>query len=442
MTFLTALYVNCGPAYALLFAMLCVASVLPRRSRFPARATAGAGLFVLLSLTLLLFDQTAQDYLYVRTLYYYAMYAVIVLLIWSCFLATFIETLYVTTVGAILQHFMFSFSEIILLASQLWGRPINSSSAIYAAGNTVFYIVSYAAVAFLFNRYLKNSILSINKIRLIVPIILLPTSTTLMNMLIELTPHDPQQMLYYRFYSIMVCASVFCIMLGVFETGKIQREMELIKQVNARQTEQYEMKKELIDLINIRCHDLKKQVNLMTDMRRYYDEEELRRIEHDLFLYDFMAHTGNEILDVILTDKGLRCEREKIKLTYLIDGAQLDFIQPTDMYAIFGNLFDNAIESVIRLKDPEKRVISMKMTTVGDMIYLHMFNYCQDEGLTFVDGLPQTTKEDRTNHGFGMKSIRMSVEKYGGELQVCTENSIFNVNIMLCRMGGAPDGSF
>lgn len=434
MTFLTALYSNCGPAYALLFAMLCVASVLPVRNRFLARIVISLGIFAVLSMALLLFNTAAANYTYVRTGYYYAMYVAAVMLIWFCYRCTFIETLYVSTVGAIIQHLMFSLTEIILLVSRLCSREIHIDATAYAIVNTVFYAISYAVILFLFNRYLKVSVLTINKARLIIPIILLPTSTTLMNMLIEMSPQQPQQMLYYRLYSTMVCVSMFCIMLGVFETGKIQHEMEIIKQVNARQREQYEMKKDLIDLVNVRYHDLKKQLNAGVNLHQYYSPEELQQIENDLIPYDFLAHTGNEILDVILTDKGLTCNREQIKLTYLIDGERLDFIHSTDMYAIFGNLLDNAIESVMHLNNPEMRVISMKMTTVGDMIYIHTFNYCDSKSLVFVDGLPQTTKQDPANHGYGMKSIRMSVEKYGGEMLVSAEDNIFNVNIMLCNV--------
>lgn len=150
-------------------------------------------------------------------------------------------------------------------------------------------------------------------------------------------------------------------------------------------------------------------------------------------MYDSMADTGNEILDIILTDMGFRCEKEGIKLTYLIDGSLLNFMDPMDIHAIFGNLFDNAFECVRKLKDPEKRIISLKMTAVGEMLYFHAFNY-YDSDLKFEDGLPQTTKENAENHGLGMKSIRMSVKKYGGVLTVTTEDYIFNVNFMLCRI--------
>ena len=51
--------------------------------------------------------------------------------------------------------------------------------------------------------------------------------------------------------------------------------------------------------------------------------------------------------------------------------------------------------------------------------------------LRFDGGLPRTTKRDTENHGFGMRSVRASLKKYGGELRISAENQLFNVNFLL-----------
>ena len=47
-----------------------------------------------------------------------------------------------------------------------------------------------------------------------------------------------------------------------------------------------------------------------------------------------------------------------------------------------------------------------------------------------IDGLPQTTKADKANHGFGVKSIKMIVEKYNGEIDFAIENDRFSLMIL------------
>lgn len=54
----------------------------------------------------------------------------------------------------------------------------------------------------------------------------------------------------------------------------------------------------------------------------------------------------------------------------MVDGSMLNFMKTTDVYALFGNLMDNAIESVIKEEDDEKRIISI---SVKEKIREHIF---------------------------------------------------------------------
>mgnify|MGYP000110845584 FL=1 len=51
-------------------------------------------------------------------------------------------------------------------------------------------------------------------------------------------------------------------------------------------------------------------------------------------------------------------------------------------------------------------------------------------GLDFKDGLPQTTKDDKNYHGFGMRSIRMIVNKYEGALSAYAKDGVYYLNII------------
>lgn len=49
----------------------------------------------------------------------------------------------------------------------------------------------------------------------------------------------------------------------------------------------------------------------------------------------------------------------------------------------------------------------------------------------FRNGLPITTHQDATRHGFGMKSMLHTVEQYGGTMQVDDTDSVFTLRILL-----------
>ena len=49
----------------------------------------------------------------------------------------------------------------------------------------------------------------------------------------------------------------------------------------------------------------------------------------------------------------------------------------------------------------------------------------------FVDGMPQTSKEDRLNHGFGTKSMAMVVERHGGTLTMEAQGDLFCLDALI-----------
>lgn len=188
-----------------------------------------------------------------------------------------------------------------------------------------------------------------------------------------------------------------------------------------------EISKENIELINIKCHDIKNQIATLGDR---VPQEEIRELERAVDIYDMAFKTGNEALDVLMVEKLMVCENKNIRLDCMMDGKLLSFMKQSDVYALFGNAVDNAIEAVERIVNEERRYISVRVRMEKGMLVIHFENYYEGE-IAFVKGLPQTTKEDKRYHGFGMKSIRMIVEKYQGHFSVGAKDGIFTLNILL-----------
>ena len=75
-------------------------------------------------------------------------------------------------------------------------------------------------------------------------------------------------------------------------------------------------------------------------------------------------------------------------------------------------------------------MINLTVKEKGGIVLVQEENYFDGE-IKFEDGLPLTTKNDRNYHGFGMRSLRMIVKKYGGELTANVTDDIFRLNIIL-----------
>lgn len=194
-----------------------------------------------------------------------------------------------------------------------------------------------------------------------------------------------------------------------------------------QQKQQMKLSRETIDLINIKCHDIKNQI---ASIGNHISEEELAELNRAISIYDTAFKSGNEALDVLLMEKFMQCENKKIRLDCMMEGELLSFMKQSDIYSLFGNAIDNAIEAVDKLTDEEKRCINIRVKESRGMLMIHFENYHMGV-VSFDDGLPETTKKDKRYHGFGMKSIRMITEKYHGYLSAGSKDGIFSLNILL-----------
>ena len=212
----------------------------------------------------------------------------------------------------------------------------------------------------------------------------------------------------------------------------LERELSTFRRMLRMRQEHYELSKENIELINVKCHDIRRHITSLyaREAGKTPGDGFVREVERSIRIYDLLANTGNESLDVILTEKSLFCEKHHIRMTCMADGKSLGFMEEVDLYSLFGNILDNAIESVQKLEQTERRVINLDVRASGGFLRIQEDNYFGGS-LRFADGLPLTTKADTSRHGFGMRSIRMIVDKYGGEMQIKEQDGVFSLNILI-----------
>lgn len=225
------------------------------------------------------------------------------------------------------------------------------------------------------------------------------------------------------------CITLLYLQSALFKKSSMRKELETIQLLWHQQKGQYQLSKETIELINHKCHDLKHQVQAI---RAVKDEKEretyLEKIEKSVQIYSAIVRTGNEILDTILTEKSLICENSGIHINCVADGSLLAFMNPVDLYTLFGNALDNAIEAVRKLESKEKRVIDIMLYERQSFLMLQIVNPMCGE-VKFEDGLPLTTKAKNGYHGYGMKSMLHTIQKYEGHLTTEVKNGSSGVMV-------------
>lgn len=230
-------------------------------------------------------------------------------------------------------------------------------------------------------------------------------------------------------YNILCCVMIIYIQLSVVKTKIIEKELQTTSYLLHQAEERFNESKQNIDLINIKCHDMKHQIREYGGKGKI-PEENIKEIENIINVYDSEVKTGNKVLDLIFTQKSLLCQKKNIKLTCLADCTRLDFISEVDLYSLFGNAIDNAIEAVVKIKDPEKRSINLIVRCVCDCLSITLENYYEGKIILDNQGLPITTKENKDYHGYGIKSIQYLVDKYNGTLNISINEDVFSLYIL------------
>ena len=202
------------------------------------------------------------------------------------------------------------------------------------------------------------------------------------------------------------------VMAELLKSRSLERDLILARKQAELRADYYERLNDTISALNLRFRDLKHQLaqyRVRSGGSLQIPCEELRELEDSISIYDAIARTGNEALDIVLTDKSLICQKENIHLTYMADSRKMSFGETRDVYSIFGNALDNAIEAVRRLDDPEQKVINLMAVCHGPFLDIHVYN-CFEGELSLDGGLPRTSKPDSASHGYGLKSMRLTAE--------------------------------
>ncbi|MBO4990118.1 MAG: GHKL domain-containing protein [Clostridia bacterium] len=231
-------------------------------------------------------------------------------------------------------------------------------------------------------------------------------------------------------YTMVCCVLLLVIQFALTDNAVSNVEKAYMEQMFTEKERQMELSKESIDIINMKCHDLKRQVSSLKDIGNTADKKEfIKQIESSIEIYDGVYETGNGTLDTVLTEKSLHWRNYGIRLNCIADGEKLAFLNSIDCYSLFSNLLDNAIEAVCKEAE-DKRDISIFVKQSGNFVSVSVENFCTKQ-LEFSDGLPLTTKGDRINHGFGTRSIRYIVKKYNGNTVMRKENDKFIVSMII-----------
>lgn len=223
---------------------------------------------------------------------------------------------------------------------------------------------------------------------------------------------------------------------------RLRARSETYREQLNMQIRQYEWMEHMNEDLRIFRHDFPKKMRPLIAYLEADDTEEALRMAEQFsgFVADTAApfRTGNSRLDTVLNCEQQVALKDDIRI-HVPFGTVFpkDGIAADDIYTIFPNALDNAIEAA-RAVDRE-RVITFTSRVAGNTVYVTITNPVAGE-IKQKNGLPQTTKADKKLHGYGFRSMKKAAAKYGKDnVSFSAENGVFELRIFF-ELPGAPQG--
>lgn len=344
-----------------------------------------------------------------------------------CFRCDLWNCLYCFAAAISVQNLSYSVSIVFIVVP---GWVANSVVDILV--RAILYIAVYALCFFAGVRKFKNLGEDFGKKHFVVIIVILILIAAVYLLQYDkqtLEMLDVDEFLEWRILFICTDFLILLMLFGVCDYNILWREKDILDALRESEKKQYEIDSHTIEMLNLKSHDLKHQLVALRKRADGELEQPIKELENAIAAYNIIAKTGCKPLDVVLTQKHFICNNDGILLTYMVEGGAFSFMRAADIYSLFGNALDNAIQAEMNVADVARRFIRINASARGGLLHIQIENYCE-EHIIFKNGLPVTTNQDRVNHGFGMLSIKRTVKQYDGVMTVSCEGNIFCLSIM------------
>ena len=216
----------------------------------------------------------------------------------------------------------------------------------------------------------------------------------------------------------LVSFIVFGSTLLLFVTYQHQIEADSehirLKSENERlQTEKsyYDILEQQNQNLMIYAHDAKNHLAAIQALNRDPAiDDYLTKLSDQLKNYSKNCHSGNIMLDVMISKYMLDSACSGIQFDYNVRSCNLKKMDDMDLVAVLGNLMDNAMTAA---KDSAEKRVTLE-TTMRNGFDILIISNSSDTTPNICKGNLVTSKTDKKLHGFGLKSVEKILKKYQG----------------------------
>lgn len=236
----------------------------------------------------------------------------------------------------------------------------------------------------------------------------------------------------------LILINIICLYITINLSDTHKREEKLVVEKKQNEytqkyvqtiNEQYEQTRRL-------RHDMKQYFTVLDGLisERKYSEARALISENykSISCSEVVVNVGNDYVNSILNAKLTHAKSLQIDVICSIE-KDLSGIESTDLCNLLGNMLDNAIEAAQECKT-EKRSIELNISSLSNRLIVIVRNSINHSILAENPNLV-TSKHDKSEHGYGIKTIKSITEKYDGTIDFFEENLTFVFRVELRKYG-------
>jgi len=240
---------------------------------------------------------------------------------------------------------------------------------------------------------------------------------------------------YFKHWWVMILGFIlFVVGVIIYSINEKDKNTTKLLQIKCglleEQFQQIMVERESKDIL---LHDMKNHLlaiaGLAQDGQIKQIKTYIQEMFHILELKEQKISVGHPFLDLILDQKIARAERAGIKVKTEVGDLSELMLSELEICALFSNLLDNAIEANERLGNQMEKWIKLICKRQNKLLVVCIVN--PTEIAVINSEIPETTKEDKSRHGLGLRSVKQIVEGHEGILHICAEKGEFEVYICM-----------
>ena len=237
---------------------------------------------------------------------------------------------------------------------------------------------------------------------------------------------------------LMVFIPSFCILyinfmlFRFFETYSSNIKLKVVEKLAEQSEENYKVLKNNEDELRILRHDMKNHIMVLHEYIKNNDteaaEKHLDGIEKTMKKISSVVYTTNPAIDAVLNIGGRKAYAEGVRYDVQVNLNEEVYIDSADICKLLNNAIDNAIEAATQCDDG---YIYAELSVSGEEMKIHIENSAKNKNR---QSLFATSKADKKNHGFGMRSMKNVVKKYNGYMNYEIKENVFCLEATLKNM--------